>query len=323
MLLKDRDVVGQAQTGTGKTAAFMLPILERIDPEMRDVQALVLCPTRELALQVADAPAARPHLDGVEVRAGLRRRADPRADRPARARRPGRRRHAGPRARPARRGKLILDRRPHGRARRGRRDALDGLHRRRRAILRRAPWGRQTALFSATMPPEIRKLAAEELHSPETVSVTPEDDHRRAHRAALCSRSSRAASSTPSTACSSPRRRAARSSSPAPRSAASELAERPAGARLPRPRDARRHEPGRARLGHDRASAAARWRSSWPPTSPRAASTSRRSATSSTTTCPTSPRCTSTASAAPAGSAVTARPSRWSPSASSRSSTRS
>ncbi len=44
-----------------------------------------------------------------------------------------------------------------------------------RAILRRAPWGRQTALFSATMPPEIRKLAAEELHSPETVSVTPED----------------------------------------------------------------------------------------------------------------------------------------------------
>ncbi len=54
MLLKDRDVVGQAQTGTGKTAAFMLPILQRIDPEMRDVQALVLCPTRELALQVAD-----------------------------------------------------------------------------------------------------------------------------------------------------------------------------------------------------------------------------------------------------------------------------
>ena len=44
-----------------------------------------------------------------------------------------------------------------------------------RAILRRAPWGRQTALFSATMPAEIRKLAAEELHSPETVSVTPEE----------------------------------------------------------------------------------------------------------------------------------------------------
>ena len=53
MLMKDRDVVGQAQTGTGKTAAFMLPILQRLDPDQRDVQALVLCPTRELADQVA------------------------------------------------------------------------------------------------------------------------------------------------------------------------------------------------------------------------------------------------------------------------------
>ena len=54
-LLAGRDVVGQSQTGTGKTAAFSLPMLERIDLEKRSVQALILTPTRELASQVADA----------------------------------------------------------------------------------------------------------------------------------------------------------------------------------------------------------------------------------------------------------------------------
>ena len=49
-----RDLIGQAQTGTGKTAAFGLPLLERIDPEVKKVQALVLLPTRELAMQVAE-----------------------------------------------------------------------------------------------------------------------------------------------------------------------------------------------------------------------------------------------------------------------------
>ena len=51
---KGRDLIGQAQTGTGKTAAFGLPLLERIDPELKKVQALVLLPTRELAMQVAE-----------------------------------------------------------------------------------------------------------------------------------------------------------------------------------------------------------------------------------------------------------------------------
>ncbi|HET7707205.1 MAG TPA: DEAD/DEAH box helicase [Thermoanaerobaculia bacterium] len=54
-LLAGRDVIGQAQTGTGKTAAFALPILQKINPESRDTQALVLAPTRELAMQVAEA----------------------------------------------------------------------------------------------------------------------------------------------------------------------------------------------------------------------------------------------------------------------------
>lgn len=54
LLNGDLDIVGQAQTGTGKTAAFGLPILERFDPNQRSVQALILAPTRELAIQVAE-----------------------------------------------------------------------------------------------------------------------------------------------------------------------------------------------------------------------------------------------------------------------------
>ncbi|RYC71267.1 DEAD/DEAH box helicase [Spirosoma sordidisoli] len=53
-ILAGRDVIGQAQTGTGKTAAFGIPTLDLIDTQDRSVQALILCPTRELALQVAD-----------------------------------------------------------------------------------------------------------------------------------------------------------------------------------------------------------------------------------------------------------------------------
>jgi ATP-dependent RNA helicase DeaD len=53
-LLEGKDVIGQAQTGTGKTAAFGVPMVERLNPEIRKVQGLVLVPTRELAVQVAD-----------------------------------------------------------------------------------------------------------------------------------------------------------------------------------------------------------------------------------------------------------------------------
>ncbi len=52
-ILNERDVIGQAQTGTGKTASFGIPILEMINPEDKSLQALVLCPTRELAIQVS------------------------------------------------------------------------------------------------------------------------------------------------------------------------------------------------------------------------------------------------------------------------------
>ena len=55
ILLAGRDLIGQAQTGTGKTAAFALPMLEKVDPSQRHTQALVMTPTRELAVQVAEA----------------------------------------------------------------------------------------------------------------------------------------------------------------------------------------------------------------------------------------------------------------------------
>ncbi len=54
IIMEGKDVIGQSQTGTGKTAAFGIPCLERIDPEDRRLQALILCPTRELAIQVSE-----------------------------------------------------------------------------------------------------------------------------------------------------------------------------------------------------------------------------------------------------------------------------
>lgn len=53
MILNGRDIIGQAHTGTGKTAAFGIPLLEMLDYSSKKVQALILCPTRELAVQVA------------------------------------------------------------------------------------------------------------------------------------------------------------------------------------------------------------------------------------------------------------------------------
>lgn len=54
VLLEGKDIIGQAQTGTGKTAAFGIPLIQMVDPESRKLQAIVLCPTRELAMQAAE-----------------------------------------------------------------------------------------------------------------------------------------------------------------------------------------------------------------------------------------------------------------------------
>ena len=54
LLLDGRDIVGQSQTGSGKTAAFAIPAIERTNPDSNAVQTLILCPTRELAVQVSE-----------------------------------------------------------------------------------------------------------------------------------------------------------------------------------------------------------------------------------------------------------------------------
>src|ERR1700752_1153088 len=54
VLMQGRDVVGQSQTGSGKTAAFSIPAIEKVDPHLRAVQVLILAPTRELAVQVSE-----------------------------------------------------------------------------------------------------------------------------------------------------------------------------------------------------------------------------------------------------------------------------
>src|SRR3954447_13190321 len=66
-MLEGRDVIRQAQTGSGKTAAFGLPMIEQVDPSVNDVQALVLTPTRELCIQVTQAIRAYGQRKGVDV----------------------------------------------------------------------------------------------------------------------------------------------------------------------------------------------------------------------------------------------------------------
>jgi len=175
-LLRDKDMVGQAQTGSGKTAAFMLPILDRIDPDSKDLQALILCPTRELALQVADASRSfAKYLDNVNIVpvyggapiveqiTALNRGGQIVVGTPGRV------------LDLLRRGKMILSD-----CRMVVLDEADemlsmGFIDDVRDILKRTPWGKQTALFSATMPDPIKKLAEEELHTPEFVKVASKE----------------------------------------------------------------------------------------------------------------------------------------------------
>lgn len=170
-LLSGRDVVGQAQTGTGKTAAFSLPILERIDLNNHAVQSLILTPTRELAIQVYQAIRTFNHdrrlhvlpiyggqsIDmqiqrlhrGVQIIVGtpgrvldLLNRGDLKLN------------HLN---------WLVLDEAD---------EMLNmGFIQDVEKILSQAPGERQTAFFSATMDPSIRELAAKFLRSPVTVTV--------------------------------------------------------------------------------------------------------------------------------------------------------
>ena len=171
-LLSGRDVVGMAQTGTGKTAAFALPVLERLDVSQKTPQALVLAPTRELALQVCEAfEAYAARMKGVHVLpvyggqgygvqlSALRRGVHVIVGTPGR----------------------IMDHLAKG--------TLDlselqylvldeademlkmGFAEDVEQILAQTPEEKQVALFSATMPPQIRRLAQQYLRDPEEITI--------------------------------------------------------------------------------------------------------------------------------------------------------
>ncbi len=170
-LLQGCDMIGQAQTGTGKTAAFSLPILERIDGNLAAVQALILTPTRELAVQVSQAIQsfkADTKLRVLAIYGGQS------IDRQITQLRRGAQIVVGT---PGRvldligRGNLVLNQVSWFVL-----DEADemlnmGFIPDVKEILRQVPNQRQTAFFSATMPAEIRRLSNQFLQDPVTVTV--------------------------------------------------------------------------------------------------------------------------------------------------------
>ena len=171
-LLLGRDLVGQAQTGTGKTAAFALPMLAALDPDERKPQVLVLAPTRELALQVADAfNSYAVHLPGVRTLAiyggadfrdqihQLKRGVQIVVGTPGRVMdhmRQGTLDLSNLRA-------LVLDEADEM-LRMGFIDDVEW-------VLEQLPAQRQVVLFSATMPAEIRRISQKYLNAPAEVTI--------------------------------------------------------------------------------------------------------------------------------------------------------
>jgi ATP-dependent RNA helicase DeaD len=174
-LMEGRDVIGLAQTGTGKTAAFALPILSRLDPTQKAPQALVLAPTRELALQVCEAferyAAGAPGIKVLPVYGGQ---------------------GYGVQLSALRRGVHIVVGTPGRIMDHLEKGTLDlsqlrflvldeademlnmGFAEDVETILADTPADKQVALFSATIPAQIRRLSAKYLHDPVEVTVKGE-----------------------------------------------------------------------------------------------------------------------------------------------------
>ncbi|HEX2906480.1 MAG TPA: DEAD/DEAH box helicase, partial [Phototrophicaceae bacterium] len=174
LMLTGADVIAQAQTGTGKTAAFALPIIERLDTELRSPQALVLTPTRELAVQVAEAIHAYSkynHSSVLPVYGGQP------IDRQLRVLDRGVQIVVGTPGRlldHIQRGTLQL-----GQVRTVILDEADemldmGFIEDIEAILKETPETRQTALFSATMPKPIADLARRYMRDPQRITIESE-----------------------------------------------------------------------------------------------------------------------------------------------------
>ncbi len=172
LLLEGRDIIGQAQTGTGKTAAFALPLLSRLDLKQKSPQVLVLAPTRELAIQVAEAfQKYAHHLKGFHVLPvyggqdyrgqiqALKRGVHVVVGTPGRV------------MDHMRKGALALDKlsalvldEADEMLRMGFIDDVEW-------VLEQTPDTRQIALFSATMPQQIRRIATRYLNQPEQVTI--------------------------------------------------------------------------------------------------------------------------------------------------------
>lgn len=172
IILEGRDIVGQAQTGTGKTAAFALPLLSKLDMSQKEPQILVLAPTRELAIQVAEAFQkyanfikgfhVLPIYGGQDYTGqirGLKRGAHVVVGTPGRV------------MDHMRKGTLLLDKlqalvldEADEMLRMGFIDDVEW-------ILDQTPEERQVALFSATMPKEIRRIAQKYLKNPKEITI--------------------------------------------------------------------------------------------------------------------------------------------------------
>ncbi|MGI8429553.1 MAG: DEAD/DEAH box helicase [Solirubrobacteraceae bacterium] len=170
-LLQGSDVIGQAQTGSGKTAAFGLPLLQYVDPLEQEVQALVLTPTRELCIQVTQALRTYGKRKGVDVVAVF-------GGAPIRTQQAQLRAGGHVVVGTVGRVKDLISR--HSLMLHACRfvvldeadEMLDlGFLEDVERILSLTPSSRQTALFSATMPAEIRRLADQYLYHPVTVKV--------------------------------------------------------------------------------------------------------------------------------------------------------
>jgi ATP-dependent RNA helicase DeaD len=172
LLLAGKDVIGHAQTGTGKTAAFALPLVARLLPDQRLPQVLVLAPTRELAIQVAEAfQRYAQHVPGFHVLPIYGGQS------------------YGPQLNALRRGVQVVVGTPGRIIDHLERGSLDlsqlrclvldeademlrmGFIEDVERVLQSTPAGRQIALFSATMPPQIRRIAEKYLVSPSTVTI--------------------------------------------------------------------------------------------------------------------------------------------------------
>lgn len=173
LLRAGKDVLAQAQTGTGKTAGFGIPLVESIHTQQRAVQAIVLVPTRELCLQVTDELKRLGSNAGASIIAvyggvGLTRQIDA-LQRGAHAvvGTPGRVEDL------LQRGALRLDSVHFAVLDEADRMLDVGFLPAIERILKRTPSGRQTALFSATIPAEVRGLARRHMREPVTVEIDP------------------------------------------------------------------------------------------------------------------------------------------------------